>query len=210
MAELQAAVGQMDGVGPAVSVFGSARIPSGSPYYAKSLAIASALGKAGFAIISGGGPGLMEAASKGAFEAGGQSVGLNIKLPHETTDNAYQTHSLHFRHFSPRKAVFFMYSMAYVILPGGFGTLDELFEALTLIQTRKLPPAPIVLVGSEFWGGLIGWMREHLLAQGTINPGDLELFTIEDDPDRVVELLLDFHRKHPALALRPPAPAPAK
>jgi predicted Rossmann-fold nucleotide-binding protein len=194
MAELQAAVGQMDGVGPAVSVFGSARIPSGSPYYAKSLAIASALGKAGFAIISGGGPGLMEAASKGAFEAGGQSVGLNM----------------HFRHFSPRKAVFFMYSMAYVILPGGFGTLDELFEALTLIQTRKLPPAPIVLVGSEFWGGLIGWMREHLLAQGTINPGDLELFTIEDDPDRVVELLLDFHRKHPALALRPPAPAPAK
>ena len=129
---------------------------------------------------------------------------------YESTDNAYQTHSLHFRHFSPRKAIFFMYSMAYVILPGGFGTLDELFEALTLIQTHKLPPAPIILVGSEFWGGLIDWIREHPLAAGTINPGDLELFNIEDDPDRVVELLLDFHRKHPVSALRPPALTLAK
>ena len=204
MAELQTAIGQMTDVGPAVSVFGSARIRPSSPYYVKSMAITSALAKAGFTIISGGGPGIMEAASRGAFEAGGQSVGLNIKLPHESTDNVHQTHSLHFRHFSPRKTIFFMYSMAYVVLPGGFGTLDELFEALTLVQTRKLPPAPIVLVGSEFWSGLIDWMREQLLAESTINPGDLKLFSVEDDPDRVVELLLAFHRKHPVTALRPP------
>jgi len=194
----------MTDIGPAVSIFGSARIRPTSPYYAKSTAIASALAKAGFAIISGGGPGIMEAASKGAFEAGGQSVGLNIKLPHESADNAHQTHSLHFRHFSPRKSVFFMYSMAYVVLPGGFGTLDELFEALTLVQTRKLPPAPIILVGSEFWGGLVDWMREQLLAYGTISRGDLDLLVIEDNPTRVVDRVLAFHRRHPVAALRPP------
>jgi uncharacterized protein (TIGR00730 family) len=210
MAELQAAADQMVDLGPAVSLFGSARIARESPYYAQSLAIAEGLARAGFAVISGGGPGIMEAASKGAFEAGGESVGLNIKLPHETTDNSYQTRSLHFHHFSPRKAVFFMYSVGYVVLPGGFGTLDELFEALTLIQTRKLPPAPIILVGSAFWSSLVDWIREHLLAEGTIGPGDLKLFTVEDDPDRVVEQLLAFHRKHPLSALRPPALVPAK
>lgn len=204
MAELQTAIGQMTDVGPAVSVFGSARIRPASPYYVKSTAITSALAQAGFAIISGGGPGIMEAASKGAFEAGGQSVGLNIKLPHESTHNAHQTHSLNFRHFSPRKSVFFMYSMAYVVMPGGFGTLDELFEALTLVQTRKLRPAPIILVGAEFWGGLVDWMREQLLSHGTIGRSDLDLLAIEDDPARVVERVLAFHRRHPVAELRPP------
>ena len=204
MAELQTAVGQMEDVGAAVSIFGSARILPGSPSYAKSLAIASALARAGFAVISGGGPGIMEAASKGAFEAGGQSVGLNIKLPHEISGNAHQTHSLNFHHFSPRKAIFFLYSMAYVVLPGGFGTLDELFEALTLVQTGKLPPAPIILVGREFWSGLVDWIREQLLAQGTIGPNDLDLLVIEDDPARVVARVIAFHHRHPKGALRPP------
>ena len=203
MSELHAAADQMANVGPAVSLFGSARIKPGSPYYAKSAAIAAALAKAGFAVIAGGGPGIMEAANKGAYEAGGQSVGLNIKLPHEASDNVYQTRSLHFHHFSSRKAAFFMHSMAYVVLPGGFGTLDELFEALTLIQTHKLPAAPIILVGSEFWEGLVDWMREHLLSQGTIGPTDLSLFSVEDDPDLIVARLLDFHSKHPVAALRP-------
>src|SRR3546814_8740485 len=123
----------------------------------------------------------MEAANKGAFEAGGNSVGLNIKLPHETVNNRYQTHSLTFDYFYSRKATFFMHSAAYIALPGGFGTLDELFEVLTLVQTRKVPPAPIVLIGTEFWSGLIDWIKVQLLKQRLIGPHDLELITITDD-----------------------------
>ena len=211
MAEFIEATEYLSEIRPAVSIYGSTRLKPESKYYQLATTIARKVSDAGFAVISGGGPGIMEAASKGAFEAGGQSIGLNIKLPHESTDNAYQTHSLHFRHFSPRKAIFFMYSMAYVVLPGGFGTLDELFEALTLIQTRKLPPAPIILVGGEFWGGLVGWMREQLLGLSTIGPADLDLLAVEDDPARIVERLLAFHRQHPKAALRPPQTlAPAK
>ncbi|HXE19478.1 MAG TPA: TIGR00730 family Rossman fold protein, partial [Castellaniella sp.] len=137
-------------------------------------------------VIAGGGPGLMEAANRGAFEAGGRSVGLNIRLPRETTDNRYQTDSLHFEYFNSRKASFFMHSLAYVVLPGGFGTLDELFEAITLMQTLKHPPAPIILVGTIFWGGLIDWVRDQLLAHGMIGPFDLDRLLVTDDLDVVV------------------------
>jgi uncharacterized protein (TIGR00730 family) len=193
MSELQTAADRLADIGPAISLFGSARILPESPYYAKAIAIAQALAQAGFAIIAGGGPGIMEAANKGAFEAGGRSVGLNIKLPHETTNNPYQTDSLHFQYFTARKSTFFMHSMAYVALPGGFGTLDELFEALTLLQTNKLPAAPVILVGSEFWGGLVDWVRERLLTEGMIGRGDLTLFSIEDDPQRIVQQLVSFY-----------------
>ncbi|AUL45419.1 TIGR00730 family Rossman fold protein [Bordetella parapertussis] len=176
-------------------MFGSARISRESPYYETCAAISAALAGAGFAIIAGGGPGIMEAANKGAFEAGGTSVGLNISLPHEAHNNEYQTISLSFEYFYSRKATFFMHSMAYVAMPGGFGTLDELFEALTLIQTGKVPPAPIVLVGSEFWHGLVDWLGEQLLANGMIAAHDLNLFIIEDDPAKVVRKVVEFHDK---------------
>ena len=206
MSELQAAADRLADIGPAISLFGSARIPPESPYYAKATAIAQALARAGFAIIAGGGPGIMEAANKGAYEAGGRSVGLNIKLPHETTNNAYQTDSLHFHYFTSRKTSFFMHSLAYVALPGGFGTLDELFEALTLLQTHKLPPAPIILVGSEFWGGLIDWVRDRLLAEGMIGPHDLRLLTIEDDPELIVGQLISFYGKYlESIGQKPPS-----
>ena len=149
-------------IGPAISIFGSARLKKDSPYYALSEEIARGLANTGFTIIAGGGPGIMDAANKGAFEAGGTSVGLHIKLPKESKHNDFQTISLPFQHFVSRKATFFMNSLAYVVLPGGFGTLDELFEAVTLMQTGKIPPGPVILVGTEFWGGLMTWLRSQL------------------------------------------------
>ncbi len=196
MSEITAAAEKLADIGPAVSLFGSARTSRDSPHYETSIAIAAALANAGFAVIAGGGPGIMEAANKGAYEAGGTSVGLNISLPHEAHNNAYQTISLSFEYFYSRKATFFMHSMAYVSLPGGFGTMDELFEALTLVQTGKVPPAPIVLVGSDYWRGLVDWMSEQLLGNGMIGAHDLNLFIIEDDPERVVARIVEFHRKH--------------
>nr|WP_066130758.1 TIGR00730 family Rossman fold protein [Bordetella ansorpii] len=196
MSEITAAAEKLADIGPAVSLFGSARTSRDSPYYQASIEIAAALARAGFAVIAGGGPGIMEAANKGAYEAGGTSIGLNISLPHEAHNNAYQTISLSFEYFYSRKATFFMHSMAYVSLPGGFGTIDELFEALTLVQTGKVPPAPIVLVGSDYWRGLVGWMSEQLLGNGMIGAHDLNLFIVEDDPEQVVARIVDFHRKH--------------
>ncbi|HYG45887.1 MAG TPA: TIGR00730 family Rossman fold protein [Bordetella sp.] len=193
MSEIRAAAEKLADIGPAVSVFGSARISRDSPHYETCEAISAALADAGFAIIAGGGPGIMEAANKGAFEAGGTSVGLNISLPHEAHNNEYQTISLSFEYFYSRKATFFMHSFAYVALPGGFGTMDELFEALTLIQTGKVPPAPIILVGSEYWHGLVDWLAEQMLPNGMIAAHDLELFTVEDDPRKVVRRVVDFH-----------------
>lgn len=193
MSEIQTAAEQLADLGPAVSLFGSARTSRGSPHYETCEAIARALAKAGFAVIAGGGPGIMEAANKGAYEAGGTSVGLNISLPHETTNNQYQTISLGFEYFFSRKATFFMHSFAYVALPGGFGTMDELFEALTLIQTGKVPPAPIILVGREYWAGLVDWLSDQMLANGMIAAHDLELFVIEDDPEMVVQRVVEFH-----------------
>lgn len=193
MSEIQEAAEQLADIGPAVSVFGSARISRDSPHYQTCVAISTALAQAGFAVIAGGGPGIMEAANKGAFEAGGISVGLNISLPHEAHNNEYQTISLSFEYFYSRKATFFMHSFAYVALPGGFGTMDELFEALTLIQTGKVPPAPIILVGSAYWQGLVQWLGDQMLPNGMIAAHDLELFTIEDDPNKVVQCVVDFH-----------------
>ena len=183
-------------IGPAVSVFGSARIQPDSPYYAMSLQIGRLLARTGLAVIAGGGPGIMEAANKGAYEAGGKSVGLNIVLPFETRINPYQTIGISFEFFYSRKATFFMHSMAYVALPGGFGTLDELFEAFTLMQTGKIPPGPIILVGTSFWGGLIEWIREQLLGLGLISPQDMDLFTLVDEPDEVARILNDFYQAH--------------
>ncbi len=173
-------------IGLGVSVFGSARIPKGHPFYDLGMEIGARIAQLGLPLIAGGGPGLMEAANRGAFEAGGHSIGLNIRLPREKSDNPYQTESLHFEYFNSRKASFFMHSLAYVVLPGGFGTLDELFEAITLVQTLKQPPAPIILVGVKFWSGLINWIREQLLANGTVGPYDLDLILMTDDLDEII------------------------
>ncbi|MFW7339976.1 TIGR00730 family Rossman fold protein [Pollutimonas sp. H1-120] len=192
MSEMQVAAETLQEIGWGVSVFGSARIRPDSPYYALSEDVGARLAKAGLTVIAGGGPGIMEAANKGAFEAGGNSVGLNIKLPREASNNRYQTHSLTFDYFYSRKATFFMHSAAYIALPGGFGTLDELFEVLTLVQTHKVPPAPIMLIGTEFWSGLIDWIKSHLLANQLIGPHDLDLLTLTDDLDLVMRQIEEF------------------
>jgi uncharacterized protein (TIGR00730 family) len=204
MSEMLHAADTLAEIGPAISIFGSARIKKDSPYYALSETIARGLANTGFTIIAGGGPGIMEAANKGAFEAGGTSVGLHIKLPKESKHNDFQTISLPFQHFVSRKATFFMNSLAYVVLPGGFGTLDELFEAVTLMQTGKIPPGPVILVGTEFWGGLMTWLRSQLEQTALINPLDRHTLIIEDDPNRVVQHLVDFYRDHPGILSRQP------
>jgi uncharacterized protein (TIGR00730 family) len=196
MSEILTAAEKLRDLGPAVSIFGSARVSRESPYYAKCEALSAALAQAGFAVIAGGGPGIMEAANKGAYEAGGTSVGLNIVLPHEANNNDYQTISLMFEYFYSRKATFFMHSFAYVALPGGFGTLDELFEALTLVQTGKVPPAPIVLMGKEYWHGAVEWLAKTVLGNGMIGAHDMERFIMEDDPQIVVRRIVEFHTKY--------------
>jgi len=192
MSELLNAATALACVGPAVSIFGSARLPASSPWYQQAEQIGALLAQAGFAVIAGGGPGIMEAANKGACLAQGTSIGLNIRLPFETTNNAYQTIALHFDYFLSRKATFFMHSMAYVVLPGGFGTLDEVMEVLTLVQTGKIPRGPIVLVGRAFWSGLVDWIREQLLGGAMIAPQDIALFSIEDDVHAVVQTVTAF------------------
>lgn len=172
---------------PAVTIYGSARTPRDHPWYAVTVEIARELALNGYAVITGGGPGIMEAANKGAKEGGGVSIGLNISLPHEQKPNPYTNFPLHFKYFFVRKVMFMKYSMAFICLPGGFGSMDELFECLTLIQTRRIKPFPIILVGSVFWNGLIEWMKGSLLENGTIAENDLELFEIIDDPSEVVE-----------------------
>ncbi|KPV41326.1 decarboxylase [Thiohalorhabdus denitrificans] len=180
---------------PAVSIFGSARIEPGHPYYETTREIARRLAADGFTIISGGGPGIMEAANRGGVEGGAESVGLNIDLPREQRANPYQTRELLFRHFFARKVMFVKYATAYVVMPGGFGTLDELVEALTLQQTGKSRRFPTILVGSPFWKGLIDWFRETLLGFGTISAEDLDLFMVCDEPEEVVGEILDFYRR---------------
>ncbi|MDX6553840.1 MAG: hypothetical protein QOD86_35 [Miltoncostaeaceae bacterium] len=172
-----------------VSVFGSARIPPGHPEYKLAREVGRKLGQAGFAVITGGGPGIMEAANRGAHEVGACSVGLNIELPFEQGPNAYQDVALTFHFFFTRKVMFVRYANAFVVFPGGFGTLDELFEALVLIQTRKIRSFPVVLVGTAWWSGLIGWMRERMVGEGMISPGDIDLVHCTDDPDEVVAIV---------------------
>jgi len=178
---------------PAVSIFGSARIPADSPRYQRAIEIARKLSDAGFAVISGGGPGIMEAANKGAFGGRSPSVGLNIELPHEQCGNPYQNISLRFRHFFARKVSFVKYAAAYVVMPGGFGTLDELSEILTLIQTGMARRIPIVLVDAAFWQGLLAWMRECLVPEGMIQAQDLGLMQLAEDANQVVDAIFDFY-----------------
>ena len=170
----------------AVSVFGSARIKRDSPEYAMGRALGGALARAGFAVITGGGPGIMEAVNKGAAQAGGVSVGLGIELPFEQSLNKHVTLGINFRYFFARKVMFLKYSRGFVVMPGGFGTFDELFEALTLVQTRKVTGFPIVLYGTEFWQPLLGWIRETVLAGGYISESDLDLVTVTDSVDEVI------------------------
>jgi uncharacterized protein (TIGR00730 family) len=173
----------------AVSVFGSARTPRDHPHYAAGVEIGAALSRAGYAVITGGGPGAMEAANKGASEAGGMSVGLGIELPFEQDLNEWVDVGIAFRYFFVRKTMFVKYAQAFVILPGGFGTLDELFEALTLVQTRKVTRFPVILFGTEYWGGLVSWIRSTLLEAGTINEADMDLFTLTDDVEEAVAVI---------------------
>jgi uncharacterized protein (TIGR00730 family) len=173
----------------AVSVFGSARTPRDHPHYAAGVAIGAALAQAGYAVITGGGPGAMEAANRGACEAGGLSVGLGIELPFEQDLNEWVDVGIAFRYFFVRKTMFVKYAQAFVILPGGFGTLDELFEALTLVQTRKVTRFPVILFGTEYWSGLIDWIRTTLAGTGTINAADLDLITVTDDIDEVMAVV---------------------
>src|SRR4051794_12179496 len=173
--ELSTGFAALSGVAPAVSVFGSARTPPGDRRYELARTVGRALGDAGFAVITGGGPGIMEAANRGARDAGARSVGLNIELPFEQGANAYQDIGLTFHFFFTRKVMFVRYATGFVVFPGGFGTLDELFEALVLIQTHKIREFPVVLMGTEWWSGLVGWARERLAEEAMISPGDLEL-----------------------------------
>ena len=174
---------------PAVTIYGSARTPVDHPWYSLTVDIARDLAKSGYAIITGGGPGIMEAANKGAAEGGGVSIGLNISLPHEQEPNPYANLPLHFKYFFVRKVMFMKYSMAFICMPGGFGSMDELFESLTLIQTQRIKPFPIVLVGSSFWSGLVEWLKESFIGNGTISEEDMDLFEIIDDPADVVDYI---------------------
>jgi len=185
-------------LGPAVTIFGSARFAEDNIYYQSSRELAAQLVKEGVAVITGGGPGIMEGANRGAFEAKGKSIGLNIKLPMEQTTNPYQTTSLSFRYFFVRKFLFVRHAVGFVIYPGGYGTLDELFEVLTLVQTRKSEPTPIVLVGKQFWQGLIDWLKVTMLEQhATISKEDLELFTIVDSASEAAKIILDHRSIYP-------------
>ena len=193
MAEFIDVADRLSEIRPAVSIFGSARISPDNPYYATATDVARRLSDEGFSIITGGGPGIMEAANKGAFEGSSPSIGLNIELPHEQTSNSWQNISLSFRHFFARKVAFVKYADAYVILPGGFGTLDELSEVITLIQTGKSRRIPVILVGTPFWQGLLQWMREQMAELGLIHPEDLELVQLIDEPARIVDAIFAFY-----------------
>jgi uncharacterized protein (TIGR00730 family) len=178
-----------------VTFFGSARTKPSDPMYLAAEETGRLFAKAGVPVFTGGGPGIMEAANKGAFEAGGISIGCNIELPREQIANPYLTRSLDFKFFFVRKMMFMKYAIGFVVFPGGFGTLDELFEALTLIQTDKVTDFPVVLFGSAYWGGLVEWMRARMLAEEMISPGDMNLFTVTDDPHHVVRTLMDCRRR---------------
>jgi uncharacterized protein (TIGR00730 family) len=193
MAEFAIATERLRGVRPAVSLFGSARIGPDHPYYEKTEWIARLLSDAGFAVISGGGPGTMEAANRGAFSGRSPAVGLNILLPHEQTGNEFQDVAIDFRYFFARKMMFVRFASAYVVMPGGFGTIDELTECLTLVQTGKSRKIPIILCGSEFWHGLLEWMRDKLVGEGMISAADLELMQVIDEPEAIVEAIFDYY-----------------
>jgi uncharacterized protein (TIGR00730 family) len=194
--ELRTGFDALAGVGAAASFFGSARTPPDDPEYALARETARLVGESGLAVITGGGPGIMEAANLGARDVGACSIGLNIELPFEQGGNPYCDISLEFHYFFARKIMFVRYASGFVVFPGGFGTMDELFEALTLTQTGKITGFPVILVDSDYWGGLVDWLRERMLAEGKISPDDLELFTVVDEPTEVRDLLMSAaHRQ---------------
>lgn len=193
MGEFVEGVEEMHDVGPAVSIFGSARMTADNPYYQDAVKISGMLAENGFAVITGGGGGIMEAANKGAAEKNGKSVGLNIVLPMEQKPNPYSNISVEFNYFFVRKVMFVKYAMAYVVLPGGFGTLDEMFEAVTLIQTKRVKPLPVILFGSEYWGGLVEWIKSRLLEGKFISPRDMDIIKLTDDPEEVLNIVQSVH-----------------
>jgi uncharacterized protein (TIGR00730 family) len=199
MAEFVNGFEKLAQIGPCVTIFGSARTKPDNPYYKAAEEIASKLVKKGYGVVTGGGPGIMEAGNKGAFKEGGKSVGLNIELPFEQFDNPYidRDKIINFDYFFVRKVMFVKYSQGFVVMPGGLGTLDELFEAFTLIQTRKIGRFPIILYGEKFWGGLIDWLKEVVLNQEkNISPEDLDLINIVNSPDEAVKVIEDFYTKY--------------
>ncbi|MBP3220539.1 MAG: TIGR00730 family Rossman fold protein [Neisseriaceae bacterium] len=193
--EFTAAEEQLVHIRPAVSIFGSARIQPNHPVYQQCQHLAELLSNTGFNIISGGGPGIMEAANKGAKAGRGRSVGLNIELPHEQFANPYQDISLNFKHFFSRKYMFIRHSIAFIAMPGGFGTLDEVSEVLTLIQTKKMPPAPIILFGSHFWTGLKEWLHNVMLPEKLISPNDTDLLQVMDNPQEIVQTICQHYQQ---------------
>lgn len=192
MAEFVEGIETLSGVDHAVTIFGSARVKPDDIYYQKTEKLARLLVQEKFNVITGGGPGIMEAANKGAADAGGKSVGLNIRLPYEQKPNPYANIHIDYKYFFVRKVMFVKYAVAYVILPGGFGTMDELFEALTLIQTKKIKSFPLILMGSEFWGGLIDWLKNRMLAEDKILATDLDLIQVVDEPEEAVKLIKKY------------------
>jgi uncharacterized protein (TIGR00730 family) len=199
IAEFVEGIEVMAGVGPAVSVFGSSRTKPDAPEYQTAVELGRRLVACNFAVITGGGPGIMEAANKGAFDAGGTSVGLNIALPHEQMPNPYQNVSIDFHYFFARKVMFVKYADAFVCFPGGFGTMDEFFESMTLLQTEKTPPMPVVLIGTRFWNPLVGWLRDTMLkVYANISPDDLSLFEITDDLNSAVEVIREHRAERTA------------
>ncbi len=195
MAEFVDSFQTMSQVGPAVTIFGSARTPLEDQYYHAAMAIAQGLAKHKLAVITGGGPGIMEAANKGAAHAGGKSVGLNIELPHEQNGNKFANVPIHFHYFFSRKVCFVKYSLGFIYMPGGFGTLDELFEVLTLVQTGRIPQFPLILYGREYWKGLLAWMKARLEKDALISPGDLDLVQVVDEPQAAIDLILAYQRR---------------
>ena len=206
MAEFTEGFEELAAIGPAVSFFGSSRAEPGEQYYKLAQETASQIVKAGFAVITGGGGGIMEAANKGAAEAGGKSIGLNIELPMEQIPNEYQNLSLHFRYFFCRKVMFLKYAHGFIVFPGGYGTMDEFFESLVLIQTLKQASFPVILMGSDYWGGLADWMKEKMLSEcGYIAPEDMNVFTVVDEPRVATKIIVAFRKAKGRVGIDLPA-----
>ena len=196
MAEFVDSFETLSHVTPAVTIFGSARLKPNDPYYRLSVELAKKLAGQGLTVITGGGPGVMEAANKGAAQGGGKSVGLNIELPHEQKGNPYANVPVHFHYFFARKVCFVKYSLGFVFMPGGFGTLDEFYEVLTLVQTERIPEFPLILFGRSYWKGLLQWMKSTMQEKNKfISPGDLDLVTVTDDPQEAIDVILDYERR---------------
>jgi uncharacterized protein (TIGR00730 family) len=195
MAEFVESFETLSPLGPAVTIFGSARTPPTDKYYQMAVTVAKGLAKNNLAVVTGGGPGIMEAANRGAAEAKGKSVGLNIELPFEQRGNKYANVPLNFHYFFSRKVCFVKYSIGFIFMPGGFGTLDEFYEVLTLIQTRRIPSYPMILLGQDYWTGLLKWMKATMEKGNFISPGDMDLFTVTDDPQKAIDIILDYKRR---------------